>query len=164
MKVGQVCTPDPVTVSASAPLSDAAQLMCSRHVGSVVVIGSPAEHPTALGILTDRDIVRVQLERVADLSRVSVADVMTRNPLVLDEEESIGNAIRHLRARGVRRAPVTGAGGTLVGVVSVDDLLVHVAGELMDLAHLVGKQHSDLSVPRYHSLTEAVRGKDGQTS
>src|SRR5690349_11456759 len=88
MKIGQVCTRDAVSVSASAPLIEAAQLMCQNQVGAAVVVVAPGERPTVIGIITDRDIVRVQLERVADLSRVRVADVMTRDPLVLNEDES----------------------------------------------------------------------------
>jgi len=140
MKIGQVCTRNAVSISASAPLIEVAQLMCDKQVGAVVVIAAPAERPTTLGIITDRDIVRAQIERASDLSRIRVADVMTPDPLVLNENESVENAIRHLRARGVRRAPVIGPGGTLAGVVSFDDLLLHVADELMALAHLVGQQ------------------------
>ena len=92
------------------------------------------------GIITDRDIVRAQLERVADLSRLSAGQVMTRNPLVIGEENSADGAIAHLRARGVRRAPVVATDGTLVGLISADDLLAHVAHKLIGLAEIVGWQ------------------------
>jgi CBS domain-containing protein len=65
---------------------------------------------------------------------------MTRKPLVISEEESVGGAIAHLRARGVRRAPVVAVDGTLVGVISADDLLAHVARKLIGLAEIVGSQ------------------------
>ena len=49
-------------------------------------------------------------------------------------------AIAHLRARGVRRAPVVALDGTLVGLISADDLLTHVARKLISLAEIVGWQ------------------------
>ena len=83
-----------------------------------------------------------QLQHAADLSRLRTGDVMTRDPLVLTEQESIGGAIDRLRARGVRRAPVISTSGMLVGLVSIDDLLVQVSQQLQNLALLVSYQQS----------------------
>jgi len=127
-------------VSPSAPLGAAAQIMCDWHVGTVIVTEALLDKPVVVGVLTDRDIVRAQLQHAADLSRLRAGDVMTRDPLVLNEQESIAGAIDRLRARGVRRAPVISATGMLVGVLSVDDLLVQVAAELRNLALLVSNQ------------------------
>ena len=65
---------------------------------------------------------------------------MTRNPLEINEEDSLSRAIQSLRARGVRRAPVISSTGALVGLVSTDDLLACVARELMHLGRLVAQQ------------------------
>lgn len=140
MLAGSFCNRRPVTVSESAPISDVARLMRDQHVGAVIVTESSPEQFRAAGMITDRDIVRAQLERTADLSRLCAADVMTRNPLLIGEEESVDGAIAHLRARGVRRAPVVALDGTLVGLISTDDLLTHVARKLIGLAEIVGWQ------------------------
>ncbi len=140
MKVAKVYTKGAITVSPSAPLSEVAQTMCGSNVGTVVVTASPADAPVVVGIITDRDIVRAQLQRTSDLSRLSTADVMTPDPLVVNEQESIEEAINRLQARGVRRAPVVSGSGRLVGLVSTDDLLAQVSDELVDLAKLVAQQ------------------------
>ena len=144
MNVGQICTRAVVSVTRSAPLIEVARLMCEHHVGTVVVINSHAE-PTAapVGIITDRDVVRAQLERVADLSRVQAGEIMTRDPLMVWENEPAGNAIRHMRARGVRRAPVISTGGHLVGLISSDDLLSQVAAEIFDLAQVAARRRRE---------------------
>src|SRR5690606_27565359 len=95
MKISEVCSRDLVSVPAGAPLSEVARLMRERNVGAVVVTKAPADQPVVVGIITDRDIVCAQLERAADLSRLEAEQVMTRNPLVLNEDDSIENAIRH---------------------------------------------------------------------
>jgi CBS domain-containing protein len=114
--------------------------MCDESVGAVIVTSASGDEPLVVGIVTDRDIVRAQLGRVADLSRIQAGDIMSDNPLILSADDSIENGILHLRARRVRRAPVVAANGTLIGMVSTDDLLGHVAEQLTALAHLVSHQ------------------------
>jgi CBS domain-containing protein len=140
MLVGTLCSHRPVTVSMGAPISEAARMMRDRHVGAVIVTESHQGRPRVVGMITDRDIVRAQLERTADLSRLSAGEVMTRNPLVIGGDESVDGAIANLRARGVRRAPVVTPDGTLIGLISADDLLSHVAHKLIGLAEIVGSQ------------------------
>lgn len=140
MLVGSFCSRRPITVTKGAPIADVARMMRDQHVGAIIVTESGRDRSRAVGMITDRDIVRAQLERTADLSRLSAADVMTRNPLVIGEEESVDGAIAHLHARGVRRAPVVALDGMLVGLISADDLLTHVARKLVGLAEIVGGQ------------------------
>ena len=140
MNIGTLCSRHLITIATGAPLSEAAGLMREAHVGAVVVTEGGTSRPRVVGIITDRDIVRAQLGRTADLSSLSAAEAMTRDPLVFPEEESIDGAIAHLRARGVRRAPVVRADGTPVGLISVDDLLRHLAGKLSGLAGIVAWQ------------------------
>lgn len=140
MLVGALCSHDPVTVPTGAPLSDVARLMRDEHIGAVIVMESSRGRARVAGMITDRDIVRAQLQRTADLSRLSAGEVMTRNPLLIGEEESVDGAIAQLRARGIRRAPVIALDGTLVGLISVDDLLGQVTRKLIGLAEIVGSQ------------------------
>jgi CBS domain-containing protein len=140
MNIGQIVARRAITVSPAAPLSEAAELMCDRHVGAIVVTQTPMGEAVVIGMITDRDIVQAQLERTADLSRLRVGDVMHRDPLILREGEPISAAIRKMKEHGVRRAPVIGSSGALTGVVSTDDLLAQVAEELSTLAYLVSHQ------------------------
>ncbi|HEX8754963.1 MAG TPA: CBS domain-containing protein [Steroidobacteraceae bacterium] len=140
MLAGILCSRRPITVSTGAPMSDVARMMRDEHVGAVIVTESDGSRCRVAGIITDRDIVRAQLERTADLSQLSAAAVMTLDPLVIGEEESADSAIAHLRARGVRRAPVVAKDGALVGLISADDLLAHVAHKLIGLAGIVDWQ------------------------
>jgi CBS domain-containing protein len=140
MLVGTLCTRHPITVSSGAPIADVARLMRDEHIGAVIVTDGARGRPRVIGMITDRDIVRAQLERTADLSRLSAGEVMTRNPLVIGEEESVHGAIANLRARGVRRAPVVALDGTLVGLVSTDDLLTNIVRKLVGLAEIIDWQ------------------------
>jgi CBS-domain-containing membrane protein len=61
---------------------------------------------------------------------------MTRDVLMLAENDSVSDAIERLAARRVRRAPVVTTHGILMGIVSTDDLLGVVAREVAGLARL----------------------------
>jgi CBS domain-containing protein len=136
VNVGTVCTRPAVCVSTSATLAEVAVLMKDEHVGAVIVTTGGNACPGVVGIITDRDIVRAQLAHVADLSRLDAGESMTGQPLVFEEREPIEGAIAHLRARRVRRAPVLGADGKVIGLVSIDDLLAHLATTLVCLARI----------------------------
>ena len=140
MNVGQICSRNLVSAPASAPLSEVAQLMHDRHVGAVVVTKPPGDQPVAVGVITDRDVVRAQLNQAADFSRLRAADVMSRDPLLLSEELSVEDAIQRMRARAVRRAPVVTSHGALAGLVSTDDLIAQVAREVVNLARVLERQ------------------------
>jgi signal-transduction protein with cAMP-binding, CBS, and nucleotidyltransferase domain len=145
VNIGELCNQRVVTALASDPLSRVARQMCDEHVGMVVVVGESADKRFPVGIVTDRDIVRAQLERSTALFCLSVEQAMSADPLVLLESAPIDEAIEHLRKRGVRRAPVIEPGGGLVGVVSMDDLLTTVSRELSGLSRLAAGQR-----PREH--------------
>jgi CBS domain-containing protein len=147
MNIGKICSRDPVSVPISATLSDVAELMRTRHVGAVVVTKAPLDEAVPVGIITDRDIVRSQLAATADLSRLSAGDAMTRDPLVLSEQTPASDAISALRARGVRRAPVVSEHGSLVGMISTDDLVAQVALDLIGVAGLLAAQPTAEKAP-----------------
>jgi len=140
MRVGELCSRDVRIAYRNQALVEAAREMLAFHVGALVVIepGTAARRP--VGILTDRDIVRGQLKRGADLFCLTVGDVMTPNPIALTTEMDVGVAIDALNAKAVRRAPVVDQAGGVIGIVTLDDLLPAVAEDLRSLASLIGLQ------------------------
>ena len=140
MEAARICSRDVVTVPERASLLDVATLMRERHVGMVVVTRTSSGHRKVAGIITDRDIVHAQLARPATLSSLYVADFMTLDPLTVAEDDPVADAIERMRLRSVRRAPVLTSSGDLVGIISTDDLIGHVAWELGTLARAVERQ------------------------
>jgi CBS domain-containing protein len=142
MNIGDIRTPNAVTAYPGTPLAEAARTMRDRHVGALVVLDPQDPHRRPQGMLTDRDILRGQIVRGADLHCLSVGDVMSRDPLGVPLDMSVEEAIEAMNARAVRRAPVLDANGSLVGIVTLDDLLPAVARELQNLAELIGRQRA----------------------
>ena len=136
MNVGDICTRDVVTVREFDELTVAAELMRKKHVGYLVVVAPMVDESAfkPVGVLTDRDIVIAVVARETDPRSLRVGDLMTRQPVVVNEEASIAAAVSEMRRIGVRRMPIVGRGGRLVGVVSLDDILGAISGELLDVA------------------------------
>lgn len=147
MRIRDVYTPHARTAFPDEPLAEAARLMCSAHIGALVVLDRDGSMRAPIGIVTDRDIVGGQLRRKADLYCLTVGDVMTPDPLALPLHLEVTEAIEALNARAVRRAPVLDAAGNLCGMVTLDDLLPAIARELADLAGLMGSQAHQESAP-----------------
>lgn len=138
MRVRDLYSPGAQTAPPEQPLAQAARTMIAGHVGSLVIVADGGRRP--IGMLTDRDIVRGQLRLGADLFCLTVRDVMTPDPLTIAADLGVAQAIQAMSARGVRRAPIVDAGGALIGVITLDDLLPAVARELGELATLIGTQ------------------------
>ena len=135
MNAGTICQRLVVTIRRSDEVIQAAELMRDKHVGYLVVVEPhPAEGCLrAVGVLTDRDIVVSVVARHVNPAAVRVGEIMTPNPHTVAETASIAHALQEMRRAGVRRVPVIGARGELVGVLSFDDLLKVVAGEAQDM-------------------------------
>ena len=136
MYVSQLSKSNVVTISPTDEITAAARLMRERHVGYLVVIepGRGDGSPMPIGVLTDRDIVVSVVARGVDPRTFTVGDVMTSNPVTVYELDAVEKAVQEMRRIGVRRLPVVGKLGELKGVLSLDEVLDVVSGELRDLA------------------------------
>ena len=130
--IGALCRRDPVTVREFDDLTAAAQLMREQHVGYLVVVQpNPADGSSKpIGVLTDRDIVIGVVAKQVDPRALRVGDLMSRQPVVADENSTIESALKDMRRIGVRRLPVVGRAGQLVGVLSLDEVLDTLSAEM----------------------------------
>jgi len=117
------------TVGPHTPLKTAAKLMRKHNVGARVV--TEQDRPT--GIVTDRDIALSLCERNLTPD-APVQAVMTVPVETLRQEEGVYGAVRKMMELGLRRLPVVDEMGWLVGLVSLDDLLLMLSRALNQLA------------------------------
>lgn len=140
MKTGELCNRTVVTAGRDTTITDAARLMRDHHVGSIVVVDETADAVVPVGILTDRDIVVEVIAKEVATTDVTVGDTMSYALLKIGEDDSVFEAAQRMRARGVRRVPVTGASGELVGILALDDILELLSEELSLLARLTSRE------------------------
>jgi CBS domain-containing protein len=148
MNIAKLCHHGVATVFASDEVTTAAEFMRKRHVGYLVVIDVHEGASRPIGVLTDRDIVVSVVARQIDPATLRVGEIMTQNPVVASDTDSLDTAIATMRRIGVRRLPVVGGRGQLIGVLSMDEVLRAVAGQLTDLSDAIRNERQVENVMR----------------
>lgn len=139
MSIGDICIRDTVFAERAMPLPEAARLMRTHHVGDLVVVDNPTDR-RPVGVLTDRDVTVAVVAAGVDPATLDVGDLVLAEPVLAQEDEGIWDVIRRMRDRGVRRIPVVGAAGYLVGIVTIDDILELLAEEFSALVQVVRRE------------------------
>ena len=113
----------PLGTSLDASVLDAAHLMQDHHIGCLLVL----ENQKVVGIFTERDLLNKVIGKYTDLKKIRVRDVMTANPVVLKEDDSIAFALNKMAVGGFRHIPVV-VGGLPIGIISVRNVLQYLCG------------------------------------
>ncbi len=121
MKVRDVTARQAVYCGMETNLAQAVQLMWDHGCGFLPVVGDGGN---VIGVMTDRDIAIALGTRERRASEVFVRDVMPRSLFTCTSDDDIHTALKTLRGQGIRRLPVIDREGRLVGVLSVDDVVV----------------------------------------
>lgn len=140
MAVGEICKRDVVTAEKALSVVEAAQLMRKHHVGDLVVVEDRGGQKHPVGIVTDRDIVVEVVAAGVNPDALKVGDIMGLEVATVRDSEGLFEALRYMRAKGVRRMPVVDGAGVLVGILTLDDLLSLLAEEMTELAKLVSHE------------------------
>ncbi len=142
MLLSDVCIVNVACCTARTTILEAAYMMRKMHAGDLVVVENEGDAKVPLGIVTDRDIVVEVLGTGMDPATTTVKSI-TRSPLVVArEDEDSSQALERMRAHGIRRIPVVGSRGTLVGIVTVDDLMKGLAEEAGVIAEIVSRERN----------------------
>jgi len=121
VKAKEIMTTDVLSVTKETPITEAIRLMVENDVTGLPVV---AEDMTLLGILTEKDVLRL-LEADELENRATVEDFMTTPAIYFAEDESLSNISHCLMTYDFRRVPIT-SGTRLVGIISRRDILMHI--------------------------------------
>jgi CBS domain-containing protein len=110
---------DVVTIGPTNSLQDAARALAQHRIGAVVVTGADDK---IVGILSERDIVRVVGEQGAAALSQPISEAMSTSVKVCGEHHTV-NEVMGIMTRGrFRHLPVEHE-GRLVGIVSIGDVV-----------------------------------------
>jgi CBS domain-containing protein len=129
--ISAIMTTDLITVGPEYNVADVAGLMDARRIGSVIVL----EDDRVLGILTERDILRV-VGAGEDPKNVAAHEALSDHP-----DASLEEAAREMTRAKVRHLPVISDEG-LVGIISMRDL---VRLSVRDMTEAGEPEHLELS-------------------
>jgi len=140
MPVGDICIREVITATPDTTMLEAAQLMRENHVGDLLVLDPSKGSRVPVGIVTDRDIVVAVVAPDLDPTLITAGDVMSADLEMAYEDQGVFETIQQMRSAGVRRIPVVSKDGSLVGIVSIDDLVQLLAEEMTELAKLISRE------------------------
>lgn len=139
LSAGEICTRSVVCTDRGMLLDEAARIMRTQHVGSLVVVEERSPHERiVVGVVTDRDLATQVIALERDPRAYRVGEIMSPDVVTVREQDSVLDVLAAMQRRKVRRLPVTGARGELVGLVTLDDVLAIVAAQMGALAAAAG--------------------------
>jgi CBS domain-containing protein len=143
MTIGEICTRETVITTRETTVAAAARLMRQHHVGTLVVVDqvNGGKH-VPVGIVTDRDAVVEVMATGLDPNAITVGDIMDQELVTARESEGVLETMQIMRYKGVRRLPIVGKAGELIGIVSIDDLLEVLAEEFSELAKIFAREQT----------------------
>jgi len=117
-----------ITIEPTAALAAAVRTLVQHRIGALLVTG--ADH-RIVGIISERDVVRVLDEKGPAVLAAPVAEVMTRRVVTCDRNETIAEIMERITSGRFRHVPVI-EHGRLIGIVSIGDV---VKARLNELEH-----------------------------
>lgn len=109
-----------------------AQVMRKHHIGALVVVDAQ-EKSRPIGIVTDRDLVLGLMAEGLDPEVFTAGDIMSVNLVLARPDMDAMDAVQLMNAHRLRRLAIADEQGRLVGIVTMEDLLVLLTRELATL-------------------------------
>ncbi|MFO7543597.1 MAG: CBS domain-containing protein [Thiobacillus sp.] len=128
MTVGEVCRRDVLFAEKSLSASEAARLMRCYKVGDLVALEKKAGRNRVVGVLSDRDIVAHVMSTGVAPDSLTVGDIVVKDCATLTENEDVRVALCRIREKCVQRMPVVDGKGSLVGLVTLEELQSRMHG------------------------------------
>lgn len=130
MKVKELMTKNPVSISPEESTEVAARMLSRYNIGALPVCTKDGK---IRGVVTDRDIVLRCVAAQEDPQNVKVSEIMTRRVVSVDAEDSLENASNLMSRQQIRRLPVQQQ-GKIVGMLSLADI-TRAPGYASEAAH-----------------------------
>jgi acetoin utilization protein AcuB len=132
MNVGEIMSPNPVTISPQDSLLMASKILKEKGFKHLPVVDGKG---TLVGVVTDRDLKRASAsdattlevhELLYLLDKLRIEQIMVRKPQTVTAEESVQTAAKLMVEKKIGCLPVL-KDGKLAGIVTNDDVLMLVA-------------------------------------
>jgi CBS domain-containing protein len=134
MNISELAVREPVVIGGDATVADTAALMTSSGVGCVIVV----DGQIPIGIVTDRDIVTRGVARQYPMDG-RIDGLMSMGVIALDAGQDLDDLLHVFRDHAIRRIPIVDH-ARVVGIVSLDDILVLVAEQFSGVSKVLAGQ------------------------
>jgi CBS domain-containing protein len=112
---------DVINIEPTATLESAVKLLADHKIGALLVLGPDRR---VIGILSERDIVRVLADQGAGALKQPLAQVMTRKVVTCSQSDTVDVLMQRMTTGKFRHLPVVEQ-EQVIGVVSIGDVVKH---------------------------------------
>jgi CBS domain-containing protein len=134
LTVGKICSRDVDLADSDESVCQAAKRMLARRVGTLVVLDAERRPK---GIVTDRDLTLRVLATAKDPETAWLSEVFSSPVHTIAEDASIDDAVRKMRVERCRRLVVVNRADHVIGIISVDDVVVLLAEQFRHVTALL---------------------------
>lgn len=120
MRVEEIMTRDVATCRPEQTGHDAARIMWERDCGCVPIIDADGD---LVGVVTDRDLCMAAYTRRAPLHEIRLETVMAADVQTCRPSDTVREAEGRMSEAQVRRLPIVGGVGQVVGILSLSDIV-----------------------------------------
>ena len=117
--VGEIMSGQVLTVDEERSISESTELMMNNNASAVVV----TQEQRPKGIFTERDLLKRVINKVPDITKTPVREVMTAPLISMPRTTHIGEVLAEMYRGDIRNMPVKGDREELLGIVSMPDVL-----------------------------------------
>lgn len=136
LKVEDVMVKEVVTISADKTVKDAADMMNRYEIGCLLVV----KRGKAVGILTERDLLKRVISEARDAGTTKVKDIMSKPLIVAEADTELEDAAKLMFKMKIKKLPIIKQ-GKLSGLVTLTDLarfqpqMIRILKQLSQLEH-----------------------------
>ena len=109
-----------ISVTPETPVVEIARIMAARRIGAVLIVNATGQ---VAGILSERDIVKSVADRRNGIRCLAAEEIMTREVIMIGPDTPVEAALEIMDQGYFRHLPVCDTDGTLLGIVSIRDLV-----------------------------------------
>ena len=117
--VGEIMSGQVLTVDEQRSIAESTELMMNKNSSAVVV----TQEQRPKGIFTERDLLKRVINKVPDITKTPVREVMTAPLISIPRTTHIGDVLAEMYRRDIRNMPVKDDREELLGIVSMPDVL-----------------------------------------
>lgn len=149
-RVSDLMTSGPTTCGPDTNVASAAASMMQADCGILPVV----KDGKLVGVVTDRDMFIALATRNQLASQMRVGEVAGKVVWTCNRDDDIRTALATMKQHRVRRLPVVDAGGALVGILSMNDIVLETgpakglrSDAVLDTMQSICAHHQDLAAP-----------------
>lgn len=151
VSVAEIMNKAVITMDINSDIPAIAKEMVNRDAGSVII----TENGKAMGIITERDLVKSVIIGDRKPSDVDASEILSTPLLTVDPATSIVETAKIMLRANVKRLPVL-ENGSIIGVISNTDILMITPGLNTILKDLIDmNREALLSIPSVEEISES---------